>query len=115
MDDERAMTDGATTTDRRDQDEALGTGVTRYLVAIVVLALLFVVLAAQNSQRVAVDLFVWQPDPPMYAVAFVSALLGALATIVGSAVWRHRRRQLIGERRAAARDDRPAPESAPAG
>lgn len=65
-------------------------------------------LAAQNSQRVAVDLFVWEPDPPMYAVAFVSALLGAMATIIGSSIWRHRRRQLNGERRAATREATPS-------
>ncbi len=88
--------------DRDDRSSAIaGTGVTRYVVALVIVGFAFVVLAAQNSQRAEVDLLVWDAQPPLYAVAIVSALAGALVAVVGAALWRHRRRNVDGERRAA--------------
>lgn len=69
------------------------TGVTRYLVGLVILGVIFVVLAAQNSQPTTVDLIVWDATPPVYAVAFVSALIGAAVAAVGASLWRHRRRR----------------------
>ena len=80
--------------DRNDQAAATaGTGVTRYTVALVILGVLFVVLAAQNTQRAHVDLLVWDANPPVYAIAIVMLLVGALVAVAGSGVWRHRRRK----------------------
>jgi uncharacterized integral membrane protein len=78
-----------------------GTGVTRYVVAALVVAVLAVVLAVRNSERVEVDLLVWSGRAPLYAVAIIAALLGAAFTALVTAVWRHRRIALNRERRSA--------------
>ncbi|MGN6694927.1 MAG: LapA family protein [Aquihabitans sp.] len=81
--------------DHRGADERpiQGTGVTRYIIAAVVLGALFVVLAAQNASDVTVELLPWSFDAPLYAVAIVSLLIGALVAESLAAVWRHRRHQ----------------------
>lgn len=68
-----------------------GTGVTRYVIAAVIVGALFVVLAAQNATTVAVEILPWAFDAPLYAVAVVSFLLGALVAECLAAIWRHRR------------------------
>jgi uncharacterized integral membrane protein len=68
-----------------------GTGVTRYVVAVLVLAVLSVVLAIQNSERTDVDLLVWSGEAPVYAVAAIALLIGAAVTAAISAIWRRRR------------------------
>lgn len=87
-----ARTDGA------DQPTN-GTGVTRYVVAALVVGVLALVLAIRNSERVEVDLLAWSGEAPVYAVAFVAALFGAAITALLTAVWRHRRIALNRERR----------------
>ena len=68
-----------------------GSGVTRYVIAAVALGVVSVVLAAQNSASVPVEVLTWTARPPLYAVAAVSALFGsAVAEIIGG-IWRHRR------------------------
>ena len=81
-----------------------GTGVTRYIVAVLVLSVLMLVLAVRNSDRVEVDLLVWSGKAPVYALAFVAALLGAAVTALVSSIWRHRRIVLNRERRGSAAD-----------
>ena len=76
-----------------------GTGVTRYIVAALLVALLAIVLAVRNSDRVEVDLLVWSGEAPLYAVAVIAALLSAAFTVLLTAVWRHRRIALNRERR----------------
>lgn len=78
-----------------------GTGVTRYVVGALLVAVLAIVLAVRNSERVEVDLLVWSGEAPLYAVALIAALLGAAFTALLTAVWRHRRIALNRERRAA--------------
>lgn len=79
-----------------------GTGVTRYIVATILVSILALVLAIRNSDRAEVDLLVWSGEAPVYAVAFVALLLGSALTALLSAVWRHRRIALNRERRAVA-------------
>ena len=78
-----------------------GTGVTRYVAAALLVAVLAIVLAVRNSDRVEVDLLVWSGEAPLYAVAVVAALLSAVFTALLTAVWRHRRIALNRERRSA--------------
>lgn len=78
-----------------------GTGVTRYVVAAMVVSVLAIVLAVRNSDRVDVDLLVWSGEAPVYALAFVAALVGGALTALLSAVWRHRRMAVNRERREA--------------
>jgi uncharacterized integral membrane protein len=87
---------------RHEDAPTTGTGVTRYVVAALVLGVLALVLAIRNSDRAEVDLLVWSGRAPVYAVAFVALLLGAALTSLLTAVWRHRRIRLNRERRAAA-------------
>lgn len=68
-----------------------GTGVTRYVVAVLVLAVLSIILAIQNSERADVDLLVWSGEAPVYAVAAIALLIGAAATAAITAIWRRRR------------------------
>lgn len=108
---------------RHDDAPTTGTGVTRYVVAALVLGVLALVLAIRNSDRAEVDLLVWSGRAPVYAVAFVALLLGSALTSLLSAVWRHRRIRLNRERRAATEahaldlrtqtEPRPAQEAAP--
>jgi uncharacterized integral membrane protein len=91
-----------TSTPLRNDPPTAGTGVTRYVVAALVISVLALVLAIRNSDRTEVDLLVWSGEAPVYAVAFVALLLGAALTALLTAVWRHRRIALNRERRAVA-------------
>lgn len=94
----------------RAEAPTAGTGVTRYVVGALVLGVLAVVLAVQNSERAEVDLLVWSGRAPLYALAFIAALVGAAATASVTALWRRRRILRNRERRAV---DPRAPRSAP--
>ena len=83
----------------RSDAPTAGTGVTRYVIAALVLAVLAIVLAVRNSDRVDVDLLVWDGRAPLYALAVIAALVGAAFTALLTAVWRHRRIRLNRERR----------------
>ena len=76
-----------------------GTGVTRYVIAAIVVSVLALVLAVRNSDRVEVDLLVWSGEAPVYALAFVALLVGSALTALLTAIWRHRRIALNRERR----------------
>lgn len=91
-----------TSTPLRNDPPTAGTGVTRYVVATILVSVLALVLAIRNSDRTEVDLLVWSGEAPVYAVAFVALLLGSAITALLSAVWRHRRIALNRERLAVA-------------
>ena len=71
---------------------------TRYVVAAIVVAALFVVLAVQNAASVTTHILAWQVDAPLYAVALVSALMGAAVAEGLGTTWRHRRHRRNRER-----------------
>ena len=83
---------------RATQPPTMGTGVTRYVVAVLLVSVLALVLAVRNSDRVEVDLLVWSGEAPIYALAFVALLVGSALTALLSAIWRHRRIALNRER-----------------
>jgi uncharacterized integral membrane protein len=92
----------------------------RAAVAAIVLAGVFVVLAAQNSRSVEVHLLLWHLRAPLYGLAVVSALFGALVIEATGGLWRHRRqvrdrehRELLRLRRSTRR--RPGVEAARSG
>jgi len=96
--------------DHRGADERplTGTGVTRYVIAAVVVGVLFIVLAAQNAGSVTVEILPWSFDAPLSAVAVGSFLIGAFVAESVAGVWRHRRHQRNRERQELSdlRDDR---------
>lgn len=63
----------------------------RGAIAAVVLAVVFVILAAQNSGSVDVHLLAWELRTPLYGLAVVSALFGAVVIEASGGLWRHRR------------------------
>ena len=87
-----------TPSSRATQPPTTGTGVTRYVVAVLLVSVLALVLAVRNSDRVEVDLLVWSGEAPVYALAFVALLVGSALTALLSAIWRHRRIALNRER-----------------
>jgi uncharacterized integral membrane protein len=60
-------------------------------IAALALAVAFVVLAAQNSRSVDLHLLLWELRTPLYGLAVVSALLGAVVVEASAGLWRHRR------------------------
>jgi uncharacterized integral membrane protein len=90
-----------TTTSRSADPEVVnrysGTGVTGTIVGLAVLALAAVFLLAQNTEKVPFE-FLWlDGDVPLYVLFLVTALAASLATVLASAIWRRRRRQMRNE------------------
>jgi len=69
-----------------------GTGVTKWTVALLVLALVVVVLLAQNTGRTRLNLLWWGVDAPLFAILLLVGFGFAAISELGSLVWRHRRR-----------------------
>ncbi len=69
-----------------------GTGVTKWTVALLVLGLIVVVVLAQNTGRIRLNLLWGGIDAPLFAILLVVGLGIAGISELGSLVWRHRRR-----------------------
>jgi len=69
-----------------------GTGVTKWTVALLVIALVVVVLLAQNTGRTRLNLLWWGVDAPLFAILLLVGFGFAAISELGSLVWRHRRR-----------------------
>lgn len=75
-----------------------GTGFYLGLVAILVFALALLVLAAQNTQEVDVDVFGFVFTVPLFAVAIGAAILAVVLDELIGLVWRRQRRIHLEER-----------------
>jgi uncharacterized integral membrane protein len=69
------------------------------LVAVVIVGVLLVVLAAQNSDLARIRLLLWEVDTPLYALVVISALSGAVIAVASGGIWRHRRQIRTDEHR----------------
>jgi len=69
-----------------------GTGVTKWMVATLVLGLVTVVVLAQNTGRTRLNLLWGGIDAPLFAILLLVGLGFAVLTELGSLLWRHRRR-----------------------
>jgi uncharacterized integral membrane protein len=63
-----------------------------------VLALVAVVLIAQNSTDTEVKVFGWTLQAPLFVVIFASMLIGWGLGMLGMQAWSWRRRRSVGER-----------------
>jgi uncharacterized integral membrane protein len=70
-----------------------------HLIAAIVVGVLIVVLAAQNSASAHIHLLFWQVRTPLYGLVVISALFGAAVAVAAGGLWRHRRRDHDDERR----------------
>lgn len=75
-----------------------GTGVSAALVIGVVLAILAIVVAVQNTADVSVDFLAWEVDAPLVAVILAAGLAGVLLDETLGFFWRRRRRRHLAER-----------------
>ena len=85
-----------------EQDAAgpqfVGTGMFWSLVVGIVVAIVVIVFASQNTQSATVKGFFWEWSSPLFVVILISLILGiVLAEIVGL-LYRSRRRRLLAER-----------------
>lgn len=69
-----------------------GTGVTKWIVAMLILGLVVVVVLAQNTGRTRLNLLWGGIDAPLFAILLLVGLGFAVLTELGSLLWRHRRR-----------------------
>jgi uncharacterized integral membrane protein len=70
-----------------------------HLIAAVVVALLLIVLAAQNSTDARIRLLLWRVETPLYALVAISGLSGAVVAIAVGGLLRHRRHVHTSEHR----------------
>jgi uncharacterized integral membrane protein len=63
----------------------------------VALALVAIVLVAQNSTDTEVNVFGWTIQAPLFVVIFASMLLGWGLGMLGVQAWSWRRRRSVGE------------------
>lgn len=75
-----------------------GTGFYSGLVALVLVGAGLIVLAAQNSDSVTVNLLGLEVSAPLFAVLLAALLFGVLADEVVGWIWRHRRRRILADR-----------------
>lgn len=75
-----------------------GTGVSVALVVGVVLAVLAIVVAVQNTEDVNVDFLGWEVDAPLLAVILTAAVAGVLLDEILGFFWRRRRRGQLADR-----------------
>ena len=65
----------------------------------VILALVAVVLIAQNSTDTEINVFGWTIQAPLFVVIFASMLIGWGMGMLGMQAWSWRRRRAAGERK----------------
>jgi uncharacterized integral membrane protein len=75
-----------------------GTGVSVALVVGILLAVLAIVVAVQNTDDVRVDFLGWEVDAPLLAVILTAALAGVLLDEILGFFWRRRRRRHLADR-----------------
>jgi len=62
------------------------------LVATVLLGIALALFVVQNTERQRINFLSFDPDMPLWLLVLGSAATGALIAIVGSTMWRRRRR-----------------------
>lgn len=75
-----------------------GTGVSAGLVVGVLLAILAIIVAVQNTGDVNVDFLAWEVDAPLVAVILAAAVAGVVLDETLGFFWRRRRRRNLGDR-----------------
>lgn len=75
-----------------------GTGVSVTLVIGVVVTILAIIVAIQNTGDVGVEFLAWDVEAPLVAVILASAVAGVLFDEILGFFWRRRRRRHLAER-----------------
>lgn len=75
-----------------------GTGVSVALVVGVLLAILAIIVAVQNTGDVNIDFLAWELDAPLVAVILAAAVAGVVLDEILGFFWRRRRRRHLAER-----------------
>lgn len=75
-----------------------GTGVTMLLLGLFILAVLVIILLAQNTQGVPFEFLWFEAEPPLFVLILVTAAAAAALTEVLGGIWRRRRRTQRTER-----------------
>ena len=70
-----------------------GTGVTKWVVSMLIVALVVVVVLAQNTGRTRLNLLWGGIDAPLFAILLLVGVGFAVLTELGSLLWRHQRRR----------------------
>jgi len=78
--------------------EFVGTGVFWGLVVGVVLAIIVIVFAAQNTQAAVVKVLAWTWSSPLFVVILVSLIIGIVLDEIVGLVYRSRRRRRLVEK-----------------
>ena len=72
-------------------DPPVGDGVSRPLIAALVMVALVLVLAIQNSEKIHLHLLFWTVTTPAFGLVAISGVLGAAVGWAVVTLWRHRR------------------------
>lgn len=75
-----------------------GTGVSVALVIGVVVTVLAIIVAIQNTDDVGVDFLAWDVEAPLVAVILAAGVAGVLFDEILGFFWRRRRRHHLAER-----------------
>jgi uncharacterized integral membrane protein len=75
-----------------------GTGTSAGLVVGVVVAILAIIVAVQNTDDVNVDFLAWEVDTLLVVVILASAVAGVVLDETPGFFWRRRRRRTLGDR-----------------
>lgn len=76
----------------------VGTGVFWGLVVGVVLAIVVIGFAAQNTQAATVKAIVWEWSSPLFVVVLISVIMGIVLDEIVGLLFRARRRRLMAEK-----------------
>ena len=86
----------------RGKDDArpqfVGTGVFWGLVVGIVLSIVVIVFAAQNTQSATVKAFLWEWSSPLFVVILVSLIMGIVLDEIVGLLYRSRKRRRLAER-----------------
>lgn len=75
-----------------------GAGWSTTLILGVVLMILVIVLAVQNTESTHFQFLGWDANSPLLVLLLISALIGVVFDEIAGLLWRHRRRRQIAER-----------------
>ena len=92
-----AVVDSAESGDETTPDFR-GTGVSVALVIGVVVSVLVIIVAFQNTDDVGVDFLAWDVEAPLVVVILAAAVAGVLFDEILGLFWRRRRRHQLAER-----------------
>lgn len=87
------MARGSNGSDEREIIDQRGTGVTPLMIALGVVAVLFIIFLAQSTEEVAIEFLVWEVDAPLYVVLLVTMAASGFLTLAVAGIWRRRRRR----------------------